>query len=63
MAWLAVDKNGDESVFNGKPYRVEDGEYWDFDNHRYNYVHLPNGTIKKIIGRELTWKDEPVELK
>lgn len=25
--------------------------------------HLPKGTIKKVIGRELTWEDEPVELK
>lgn len=24
---------------------------------------LPFGTIKKLIGRELTWEDEPVELK
>ena len=26
-------------------------------------IFLPRGTIKKLIGRELTWKDEPVELK
>lgn len=25
-------------------------------------IELPNGTIKKLIGRELTWEDEPVEL-
>jgi hypothetical protein len=26
----------------------------------WNY--LPKGTIKKIIGRELTWEDEPVKI-
>lgn len=25
-------------------------------------IELPNGSIKKLIGRELTWDDEPVEL-
>lgn len=24
---------------------------------------LPNGSIKKFIGRELNWNDEPVKLK
>lgn len=24
---------------------------------------LPIGSIKKLIGRELSWSDEPVELK
>lgn len=26
-------------------------------------IMLPKGSIKKLIGRELTWKDEPIELK
>lgn len=26
-------------------------------------IAIPNGTIKKLIGRSLTWEDEPVELK
>lgn len=32
------------------------GYYWKF-------CTLPQGSIKKLIGKELTWKDEPVELK
>lgn len=32
-------------------------------NRVYDYVELPKGTIKKLIGRELSWDDEPVELK
>ncbi len=26
-------------------------------------IELPKGSIRKLIGRELTWEDEPVELK
>lgn len=26
-------------------------------------IELPKGNIKKLIGRELTWDDDPVELK
>lgn len=28
-----------------------------------DFVTIPNGSIKKLIGRELSWSDEPVELK
>lgn len=67
MAWLAVDKNGDEYVYSCKPIR-ETSSYWgkDCDKHGEDIgeaVKLPRGSIKKLIGRELTWEDEPVELK
>lgn len=29
----------------------------------YGGAILPKGSIKKLIGRKLTWSDEPVELK
>jgi hypothetical protein len=25
-------------------------------------ISLPKGTIKKLIGREMTWEDEPVKI-
>ena len=25
-------------------------------------IELPRGSIKKLIGKDLTWKDEPVEI-
>ena len=28
-----------------------------------NVVKLPEGTIKKLIGRDLTWEDGPIKLK
>ena len=57
MAWVAVDKIGEELISRTEPFRV--GDYWI----GYSIVHLPHGSIKKLIGRELSWKDEPVELK
>lgn len=32
-------------------------------NGRFNCIELPVGSIEKLIGRELTWEDKPVELK
>lgn len=32
-------------------------------NYKGRSIELPKGTIVKLIGRNLTWKDEPVELK
>lgn len=57
MAWVAVDKIGEELISRTKPFRV--GAYWIGDS----IFHLPKGSIKKLIGRELYWTDEPVELK
>ena len=28
-----------------------------------NRIFLPTGSIEKLIGRKLTWEDEPVEIK
>lgn len=65
MAWLAVDKNGGEWIFEDKPVRVYES-YFDLPLYWYVYsnkVLLSNGTIKKLIGRELSWDDELVKLK
>ena len=26
------------------------------------YIDLPKGSIKKLIGKDLTWNDEPVKI-
>lgn len=57
MAWLAVDKHGTECIFGFKPSRSQFGT-WRIGPH----IILPEGSIKKLIGRELTWEDEPVEI-
>lgn len=68
MCWLAVDKNGDECLYINKPYREKD--YWDITpSNRCNnifgdeFLELQQGFIEDLIGRKLTWNDEPVELK
>lgn len=75
MAWLAVDKlvlglENIECIHSVVPFRINDsfGEYWGNDGTyeiatEYQSVQLPKGTIKKLIGREMTWEDEPIELK
>lgn len=60
MAWLVKDgRDNSEWIFEYEPERsVENGFWWDSNDS----VELPKGSIKKLIGRELTWSDEPVEL-
>jgi hypothetical protein len=66
MAWLAKDQTG-EWMFGEKPIRVPEEimgfEAWGNDPEKdFAVVELPTGTIFRLIGRELTWEDEPVEL-
>ena len=68
MAWVAVHKNGKEGIFTHKPTRDEKLDGW-YDEAEYGGVFyateisLPKGSIKKLIGRDLDWSDEAVELK
>lgn len=68
MAWLAVDRECKEWIFSNKPQRLSSTGEW-IDEVFEDYirfitdVELPKGSIKKLIGRDLSWKDEPVELK
>ena len=59
MAWLAVDKDNTEYIYEDEPFRINTGYWWSY----LGVVRIPNGSIKKLIGRELTFADEPVELK
>ena len=72
MAWLAVNSWGCEEMFHNCPERTEN-RYWQ-DNIIYREIRghtpcaddysieLPKGTIKKLIGKNLTWDDEPVKI-
>lgn len=62
MAWVAVDKDGEEYIYEHKPFRDKILMVY-LNVEETNYVTLPKGSIKKLIGRELSWQDEPVELK
>ena len=72
MAWVAVDRNGNENMFHNSPdkklggYWQDDVVYWEVRGyttcaHDYS-IPLPKGTIEKLIGRQLTWEDDAVEL-
>lgn len=65
MAWLCVDEDGQEMIFDNEPKRDTSslGGYWNRNEEDYCNVDLPKGTIKKLIGKELTWESEPYELK
>lgn len=62
MAYVAVDKDGSEWIFVKKPYKCMDWNMW-IPGYKENNFNLPKGSIEKLIGRPLTWEDEPVELK
>lgn len=66
MSWVAVDSFGNEFIYACKP--VFDRGYWCdiivIDHYYYDTeIPLPKGSIKKLIGKDLSWKDNPVELK
>ncbi len=71
MAWVAVDKNGGEYVSEDRPKRIAEFGVWDnsvrigcYEEHYYDEkVLLPQGSIFKLIGRELSWEDDAVKLK
>lgn len=73
MAWVAVNKYGSEQMFRNRPMRfrsflvdyqelgkISEVLKRDFDEDCS--IDMPSGTIEKIIGRKLTWDDEPVEI-
>jgi hypothetical protein len=64
MAWVAVDKDGSEWICSHYTHFVRDVDFWSVDDiYGSPSIEIPRGSIKKLIGRELTWEDDPVELK
>ena len=67
MAWVCVFESGAEYIFYKSPLRYipKSKDYykgWIPQEGDKKYHKLPSGSIKKLIGRELKWEDEPVEL-
>lgn len=67
MAYLAVDKDGLEAIYNIKPIRgtnkiKKNEEMWVLPHIGAHYICLPKGSIKRLIGKDLTWNDEPVTI-
>ena len=57
--WLAACKDGTEIICEGKLERCDES-FWALTDADDNYLIIPAGTIEKILGRKLTWDDEPV---
>lgn len=64
MAWLCVNGNGKEIIFEVKPKRSSSGRYWELRGcyTNYSYINLKKGTIEKIVGRKITWNDDPIRI-
>ena len=56
MAWLATDKSEEEYIYSEMPYR--EGDCFLAEQN----IHLPKGSIEKLIGTKLTWENEPLEI-
>lgn len=70
MEWVAVNEDGSECISENRPERNnglwENMDYLNLGDTNltiYCEVVLPKGTIKKLIGRDLTWSNDPIELK
>jgi hypothetical protein len=59
MAWLSVDRSEYEFINEDRPFRNTNESMFVGGG---PYIKLPSGTIEKIIGRVITWEDEPVEI-
>lgn len=58
MVYVAVNRCGGEFIFESLPKK---GKWWyRLDPEHNAVIQLPKGTIFKLIGRNLTWDDEPV---
>lgn len=62
MAQVAVNKYNREYIYEEKPKRYYYG-VWSQANLAYDVIELPKGSIKKLIGKELSWDNESIELK
>ena len=53
MAWLVVNGDGKEFIFEVKPKRSKQGEIWQLPSRYslYSLIYLGKGIIEKIIGR------------
>lgn len=66
MAWLAVDKDNTEIISSVLPLRTEYG--WECCSENCGgwvedySIELPKGSIKKLIGKDITWNDEPIRI-
>lgn len=64
MAWLVVNGDGTEFIFEVKPKRSKEGKIWQLPSRHSlrSLIYLKKGIIEKIIGKQITWEDDPVKI-
>ena len=63
MAWLAVNEDGSEIICKSNE-ALERLPYGIWSSFGYSdIIDIPKGSIRKLIDQDITWEDEPVELK
>lgn len=62
MAWLAVSKTGTERIFSQMPVRSLPRGDWSSSCLFDSAIRFPKGSIKNLIGKDLTWQDDAVEI-
>lgn len=64
MAWLVVDKQNRTWIHSSKPIRINEDEigYWLPNSHKDSFIEITLESAENLIGKKLTWEDEPVEI-
>ena len=58
--WIARNKDGELHLFSHKPYRDHSNTQWTLCHADYGYII---DDVTKEALKDLTWKDEPIEVK
>lgn len=58
--WIARNKDGDFRIFSHKPKRNYTNTSWTIQNSDYGYIV---DDVTKESLKDLTWEDEPIEVK
>jgi hypothetical protein len=64
MSWIAVDQSGVEVIFSKKPIlkHRSPGAWGGTYRQPWPWVLIPSVTIERLIGRRLSWRDDPLNL-
>lgn len=54
MAWVAVDKDGSEWIFEDCPVRKNEEWVVGMRASWIDLLNIPKGTIKKLIGKDMS---------
>lgn len=61
MAYLCEDRSGEYIADNCPTRDFFEWKGWEnTDGETCTLISVPKGTIKKLIGKEMTWLDEPI---